>query len=518
MPILLVFALTAACLPVPWPPSPLGLDRHQSTAATAAAVALALGAAFGLRTWVVRTLRRDPGRRSEVAQGYARLRHTLFFVNLGLVGLAVVGLGWGATVLEMSGVLPQPNKDWHGWNGAPPGAELLVPLPYFLILFGCWVIYYDAERALFRTAVPAPAGPFGSRLGYFLRNLGRITLLVGLPVGLFVAQQGLARVDPDVAKENWYRAASLAVVPVLILLMPVVIKPLLGLHPLPAGPTRDRLRAVARRLHFRCTDFLLWPTHSSAANAMIVGLVPRVRYVIFTDRILDEMPPDELEAVLGHEIGHAKHGHIWYYAVFLMLSVAAIAAGLLLLGQAIEAAISVEQARQIKAYLEWVALVPVAVLAGYVFLVFGFVSRRCERQADVYGCRAVSCGNPACTGHGPDTVYPERAAGLCPTGIRTCARALERVHHMNGGDPDESSGRRSVRGLLRAAAGWLRAWQHSTMPRRVAFLRWLIDDPSRERRFQVGVKVLRWGLVVVLAAALAVLGTAAGWQKLLDAM
>lgn len=514
MPILLVFALTAACAPVPWPRSPLGLAPAESTGATAAAVVLALSAAVGLRTWVVRTLRRDPDRRPEVVHGYGRLRHILFFLNLGLVAVAVLGLGWGAAVRDLAAVRPD-----RGWDRAPPGIELLVPLPYFLILFGCWLIYYDAERALYRTAVPAPAAAFGSRLGYFARNLGRIALMVGLPLGLFVTQQSLARVDSDVVKENWYRAASVAVVPVLILFMPLVIKPLLGLRTLPAGPTRDRLQTVARRLHFRCTDFLLWPTHGSAANAMIVGLLPRVRYIIFTDRILDEMPPDELEAVLGHEIGHAKHGHIWYYALFLILSMAALAAGLLLLGDAVEAWVSKEQAARLKEYVQWLALVPVAVMAGYIFLVFGFLSRRCERQADVYGCRAVSCGNPACIGHDADTVYPERAAGLCPTGIRTCARALEWVHHANGfGWPGEDEPRRSVRGLVRAAGGWLRAWQHSTIPRRAAFLRSLIDDPARERRFQSGVKRLRWGLVVGLAAALAVLGTAAGWEELLKAM
>jgi Zn-dependent protease with chaperone function len=512
MPILLVFVLTAACMPVEWPPSPLGLDPAHSAALTLAAVASALSTAFAVRTWVVRTLRTDPARRPEVVQGYARLRQVLFFANLGLVVLAVLGLGWGATVREVSGALPK-----RGWDGAPPGAELLVPLPYFLILFGCWLIYYDAERALHRSA---PGGPlrFWSRAGYFGHNLRQLALLVCLPVGLFVTQQGLARAAPDTVKEDWYRVASIAVVPVLILFMPLVIKPLLGLQPLPDGPPRDRLQAVADRLHFRCTDFLLWPTHGATANAMIVGLLPRVRYVIFTDRILEEMPPDELEAVFGHEVGHAKHGHIWYYALFLVLSVSVIAAGLVLLGDTLDGMISPATAVQFKAYFRWLALVPVTVMAGYFFLVFGFLSRRCERQADVYGCRAMSCGNPACTGHDADTVYPPRAAGLCPTGIRTFTRALERVHYINGAGSPAEPDPRSLGGLVRGVFGWLRAWQHWTIPRRVAFLLSLIDDPARERRFQCRVKVLRWGLVVGLVAALAVLGTAAGWQKLLDAM
>jgi Zn-dependent protease with chaperone function len=520
MPILLVFVLTAACLPVPWPRSPLGLDPEQSAALTAAAVAFALSAAFAVRTWVVRSLARDPGRRPEVGMGYARLRRVLFFANLGLVALAILGLGWGATVRTLTGVLPQPDGDEAlSWDGAPFGAELLVPLPYFLILFGSWLIYYDAERALYRTALPAPAVRFWSRAGYFARNLRQLALLVCLPVGLFVTQQSLARVAPDTAKENWYKVAPLVVVPVLILLMPLVMKPLLGLRTLPAGPLRDRLQALAARLHFRCTDFLLWPTHGAAANAMIVGLLPRVRYVIFTDRILEEMPADELEAVFGHEVGHAKHGHIWYYAVFLLLSLSAIAAGLVILGDVLNSTVSKETAVQFKAYFRWLILMPVAVAAGYIFLVFGFLSRRCERQADVYGCRAVSCADPACTGHDEATVYPERAAGLCPTGIRTFARALELVDYVNNGVPPAGEPVRwTLGGVIRGVLGWLRAWQHSTMPRRVAFLLSLIDHPARERRFQFGVKVLRWGLVVGLAAALAVLGTVAGWQKLLDAM
>ena len=43
-------------------------------------------------------------------------------------------------------------------------------------------------------------------------------------------------------------------------------------------------------------------------------------------RILEELPPDELDAVFGHEVGHAKHGHIWLYAAFLLLSTTVLVA------------------------------------------------------------------------------------------------------------------------------------------------------------------------------------------------
>ena len=158
-------------------------------------------------------------------------------------------------------------------------------------------------------------------------------------------------------------------------------------------------------------------------NAMITGVIPRTRFIVFTDRILDELPPDELDGVLGHEIGHAKHGHLWYYLTFLILSIAVLASSFVYLGDALD-----NSGVKIPAeYAGWLVLPPVFVAFVYLFVVFGFLSRRCERQADIYGCKAVSCGNPDCTGHDENTVYPTGGVCLCPTGIRTFARGLDRV-------------------------------------------------------------------------------------------
>ena len=509
MPILLVFALVAACLDrVEWPAPPFGLGPRGAAGLTAAAVLLPLAAAFALRTWAVRALGRDPTRRVEVARGYARIRRWLGFVNLGVVVLAVAGLGWGWVVHHTLTV----TRD--GYPQLAPFAELAVPLPYFLLLVGGWVIQYDAEKVLHRLALAPAERPFWSRPGYVLHHLRQLLLLVGLPVGLFVAQQSLARSFPELTDGDAYRAASVAAVPLLVVLMPLVIKPLLGLSPLPPGPTRDRLEGLARRLNFRYTDLLVWPTRGAAANAMIVGLVPRIRYVIFTDRLLDELPADEIDGVFGHEIGHAKHGHIWYYAGFLALSMTVLAAAFLLAAKALDdAGVEVPESA-----VGWLAIPPVAVAGAYIFLVFGFLSRRCERQADVFGCRAVSCGDPHCTGHDEATVFPPGGRGLCPTGIRTFARGLERVYLVNGHDGPEDGRPRSVGGLVRGLFEWLRNWMHAPMPRRVGFLATLARDPARERRFQRRVLLLRWGLVAGLAAALVVLGEAVGWRELARAL
>ena len=131
----------------------------------------------------------------------------------------------------------------------------------------------------------------------------------------------------------------------------------------------------------------MWNTHRGVANAMVAGIVPWVRYVVLTDRLMAELTPDEIEAVFGHEIGHVKHHHMTYYLGFLAVSVLLVGAfskwlWSYLFNQANESPFE--------------AFPMIAMLGSYIFVVFGFLSRRCERQADVYGCRAVSCVRPDC--------------------------------------------------------------------------------------------------------------------------
>jgi Zn-dependent protease with chaperone function len=492
MPILLVLLLSAACLPVAWP-NPLNLSSRESLLATAVVVLIPLAVATMLRRRVVNALHRDPFRRTEIGAAYDRIRRIMLFLNLGLIALAVAGLGWGQAVWA---------KFTMEWNGEPtlvPFGELAVVLPYFLIAFGSWLIYYDAEAALFRAARGgAEIAPFWSRAGYFLHHLRQFALLILIPLGLMLVHRTAVRFAPEITQEDWYRALSLAGVPAFILFAPLIIKPLLGLQSLPPGPVRTRIETLAKRLHFRYSDLLVWPTHHSVMNAMIVGLFPRVRFVVFTDAILEELPPAELDAVFGHEVGHAKHGHIWYYAFFLMVSIAVLAGLFVLVGEQSEALM-------------------LLAAGAYLFVAFGFLSRRCERQADIFGCRAGSCSDPDCIGHNDETPMPERGEGLCPTGIRNCALALERVYNLNlQGSSDD--GRGGLGTLLRGVFGWLRAWQHAPMPIRIRFLMSLIEDRAKEARFQQRLRIWRWSLAIGLVASVVLLGRHIGWRKLLEVM
>jgi STE24 endopeptidase len=510
MPILLILSVAAACLPLPWPAPPAGVGPRGSLVLTAAVTLAPVFAAFAVSAWAVRTLRHQPGRRSAVLATYSRVRRILGYANLAAAIGAIVGLGWGWTV-------------WNSWflvdvgPGGPqlvPGAELLVPAPYFLALVLCWAAYYPAELALHRTSSRAdePHG-FWSLPGYVLFHLRQFALMIGLPVGLCVAHQGIARVAPELVQTGWFQLASVVAAVGLFVILPRLVKPALGLKSLPPGPVRDRLEATARRLGVRSTDLLIWPTRGAMANAMVVGVVPWARYVIFTDRLLEGLSPDELDAVFGHEAGHVRHGHIPYYAGFLVLSASVATAALAVLAGALDLE---RWEREQPTWAEWLPLPPLLMMGAYIFLVFGLLSRRCERQADVFGCRAGSCANPGCVGHDEKTALVPRGRGLCRTGALALVRALDQVAVLNG--MDGLGGRPAERGLAGRVWSWLRAWQHGPIAERIEFLLRLSEDPSLGDRVDRRVRLFRRSLVVLLLAALVTLGSYVGWSELWQMM
>src|SRR5437763_1843540 len=81
-----------------------------------------------------------------------------------------------------------------------------------------------------------------------------------LPVLLLIIQRELERAFPA-NDRRWQLALNLAgTLAMLAVLvgMPWLVRLVLGLKPLPAGPVRDRLLAASGRLRFRCSDVLLW--------------------------------------------------------------------------------------------------------------------------------------------------------------------------------------------------------------------------------------------------------------------
>jgi STE24 endopeptidase len=117
----------------------------------------------------------------------------------------------------------------------------------------------------------------------------------------------------------------------MMVLYPKLILPLFNkLTPLPEGELRTRLLALGDRTGFRAKtiEVIDGSKRSGHSNAYFTGF-GRFRRIVLFDTLIAQLTPEELEAVLAHEIGHYRRGHIpkmiALSAVMLFAGFAAIA-------------------------------------------------------------------------------------------------------------------------------------------------------------------------------------------------
>jgi Zn-dependent protease with chaperone function len=454
MPFLLLLVLTLVCLQNDdWPRPRFGLGIWESALLTWGGVALLYVASELLSRRLCSRLRARTDGRPGAFSNLSSVRRHFVYALLAFYALALYGFGWGWTVKQIG----SPDR-------LMPGRELLVLAPIFAALFLSWSRFYSVERTAHE--VDASPDPFLNRWAYVALQARHNLLLVLPPLFLLLVQESILGLFPEF-QDNAFFASTIAALLVggIFIGIPWILRLILGLKPLPDGPIRQRLLDTSRRLRFRCNDILVWNTRDTVANAMVTGPLPFLRYVVVTDRLLSALEPDEVEAVFGHEVGHVKHHHMAFYLGFVLASLAVLVA----IREVLEKLLAPVSEQLHSGLMEWLRdlefLAPLAilgVLAGYIFVVFGYLSRRCERQADIFGCRTVSC--------------------------QAFINALEKVALLNGMD--------------RERPGWLSSWQHSTIARRVDFLERMSADPSLERRFQRRVGILKWGVALILATML----------------
>jgi len=154
--------------------------------------------------------------------------------------------------------------------------------------------------------------------------IGAITLL-----GFF----GLARLLP-----RWWWVAAAAAAALLTVLFsfvfPVLVEPIFNkFTPMPDGELRTSLIALADRDGVPVRDVLVADAsrRTNALNAYVSGLGPTRRIVVY-DTLMRDAPPAEVEAVVAHELGHAKFKDVFTGTVVGALGAAAAVCAVYLLG------------------------------------------------------------------------------------------------------------------------------------------------------------------------------------------
>jgi STE24 endopeptidase len=163
-------------------------------------------------------------------------------------------------------------------------------------------------------------------LGLWLADLAKGALLgalLGIPL-LTLVLWLMAR-----AGTLWWLYAWLVWVAfqmLMLVLFPTVIAPLFNkFRPLADEPLRARVERLLARCGFAAKGLFVMDgsRRSSHGNAYFTGF-GAARRIVFFDTLLSRLQPEEIEAVLAHELGHFKLKHVvkriaWFAAASLLL-------------------------------------------------------------------------------------------------------------------------------------------------------------------------------------------------------
>jgi len=255
------------------------------------------------------------------------------------------------------------------------------------------------------------------------------------------------------------------------LMGPVMIQKFWRCTPLEEGRRRERIADICRRAGMGYANILYWPLFGGKMiTAGVMGLIRKFRYILVTPALLDLLGPEEIDAVIAHEIGHIKKKHLVFYLLFFAgyLLVSYVAFDLILYTMLFVEPIwwlihhsGLNQSTMASSVF---SVLMIGVFLVYFRYVFGYFMRNFERQADTYVYTLFNSGVPLIT-------------------------TLQKIAFTSGQSYDRPN------------------WHHFSVRERIDYLRKCEENPDWIRR-QDG-KIRR--SVAVYAAALVCMG-ALGYQ------
>ena len=119
----------------------------------------------------------------------------------------------------------------------------------------------------------------------------------------------------DAMGRNWWLYVWLlwlATNLLILFLYPTVIAPLFNkFTPLEDASLKERIEALLKRCGFASSGLFVMDgsKRSAHGNAYFTGF-GRAKRIVFFDTLLEKLAPQEIEAVLAHELGHFRHKHV----------------------------------------------------------------------------------------------------------------------------------------------------------------------------------------------------------------
>lgn len=321
------------------------------------------------------------------------------FVAVCIHAFCVLGIGWLDVVRAVLGNLVLVD-------------EVIAALPVLAVMTGTWWSMYAIDRRLREALLirdlddGRPIHALPSRGAYVfaaLRHQAALVLVPIMAIGAWneLVERSVRRWEPP----DWFPVAAvqLAGIVVVLTLIPAVLRRVWDTVRLGPGPLRDTLERMCREHGVKVRELLVWRTHGGMVNGAVMGLFGPLRYVLLTDALLENLTPVQVEAVMAHELAHVRRRHMLWLGIAALGSIGLIN---------ILCEVLLRRADASWAATEWArgGAGVVSVVLGLVL--FGFVSRRFEWQADAFAAQHLS-GYRAAAGPQSTPITSDAVLAMC---------------------------------------------------------------------------------------------------------
>ena len=327
--------------------------------------------------------------------------------QIDIVFGALLVLGW-----TLAGGLDALAGLWavSGWGELLTGTGLIISALLIMALL-------DMPMDLYRTfVVEAKFGFNRSTLALYLSDTvkqGIIFLVLGTPI-IALLLWLVTHAGAWWWLYGWltWTAFTLA----MFWLYPTLIAPLFNrFTPLEDEALRKRIVNLLQRCGFNNDGIFIMDgsKRSQHGNAYFTGFGSNKR-IVFFDTLLKSLKPDEIEAVLAHELGHFKHGHVRKRLILVSLtSLAAFALlGVLINESWFYTGLGVHHVSYATAMMLFLLVTPY--FSAVLKPLTSYWMRKHEFEADDYAASQTDARNLI---HALVILYEENAASLTPDNL-----------------------------------------------------------------------------------------------------
>jgi len=328
-----------------------------------------------------------PVSQGQLSTAYQRVTARLSILSIAFFAIALYLLNLKYWLLKIPG---------FGALSILPGLAAIAV--FFGFLSTVWYFGYDLYRGFFKSPL--------TRWGYIISQV-KLNVPIIFPWALItlcydilslLTWPSLRRIYESATGQFLFFALFLIL---LVIFFPPLIKYFWGCSPLPGSEKRERIEDFFKTHGFRYREILRWPLlEGRIMTAGVMGLVPRFRYILITDSLLQVLSEEELKAVMAHEMGHIHYKHLLFYVLFV-LGYMAISFGLFDITFSLMALqpwlydlLSSQNQVHVSLFYLVFSVPIILTIVLYFRYIMGFFMRNFERQADLYSAKLVGDGAP----------------------------------------------------------------------------------------------------------------------------